>query len=163
MARRTRTPATDENTTIAPGARRPHRVGQHRQQADLGDEVGVHDRRGVPGVLLGAGLVAQDAERQHRGADRAVLGDDRVDQRCMGRKVVGVEFTHVHGGGARLPHGRDLLVELVGAAGRSTTVAPDASRVRQLQPDLAAATENHDQLRARVLHGCDYVLRYREA
>ena len=89
---------------------------------------------GVPGVLLGAGLVAQDAERQHRGADRAVLGDDRLDQRCMGREVVGVEFTHVHGGGARRPHGRDLVVELVGASGRSNTVAPDASRVASSSP-----------------------------
>ena len=117
----------------------------------------------MPGVLLRAGLVAQDAERQHRGADRAVLGDDRIDQRCVGRKVVGVEFAHVHGGGSCLPHGRDLVVELVGATGRQQHGRAGRQPRGQLEPDLAAATENHDQLRARVLHGCDYCLRYREA
>ena len=76
----------------APGAGRPHRRRQHGQQADLRDVVGVHDGHGVGGVGLGAGLVAEDPERQHRGADRAVLGDDRVDQRAVRRQVVGVEF-----------------------------------------------------------------------
>ena len=117
----------------------------------------------MSGVLLRAVLIAQDAERQHRGADRAVLGDDRLDQRCMGRKVVGVEFTHVHGGGARLPHGRDLVVKLVGASGQQQHCRAGRQAGGQLQPDFAAATENHDQLRTRVLHGCDYCLRYREA
>ena len=145
------------------GARRPHGVGQHRQQADLGDEIRVHDGRRVPRILLRAGLVAQDAERQHRGADRAVLGDDRFDQWCMGRKVVGIEFAHVHSGGPGGPHGRGLVVELVGATRRQQHRRAGRQPRGQLQPDFAAATENHDQPSVRVLHGCDYVLRYREA
>ena len=142
-----------------PGARRPHRGGQHRQQADLRDVVGVHDRRGVRGVVFGAGLVAEDAERQHRGADRAVLGDDRRDQRAVRGQVVGVELAHVHRRRARRPHGRDLLVELVGAPRRQHHGRAGGQPRGQLDADLAAAAENHDQPSARVLHGCDYVLR----
>jgi hypothetical protein len=113
----------------------------------------------VPGVLLRAGLVAQDAERQQRGADRAVLGDDRFDQWRMGREVVGIEFAHVHSGGTGGPHGRDLVVELVGATGRQQHGRAGRQPRGQLDPDLAAAAENHDQPAVRVLHGCDYVLR----
>ena len=53
------------------------------KQAGLRDEVGVQDRRGVRGVLLGAGLIAENSEREHRGADRAEVGDDGVDERAM--------------------------------------------------------------------------------
>jgi len=91
------------------------------------------------------------------------FGDDRFHQRCVGRKVVGIEFTHVHGGGARRPHGPDLVVELVDPAGREQHGRTGRQPRGQLQPDLAAATENHDQPRVRVVHGCDYDLRYREA
>ena len=53
---------------------RPHRGGQMGEQTDLSDVVGVHDGHRVCGVRLGAGLVAQDPERQHGGADRTVFG-----------------------------------------------------------------------------------------
>ena len=67
-------------------ARRPHGGGQHGQQSDLGGEVGVHDRGRVRGVDLGTRLVAEDPERHHRGADRAVLGDDRLDETVRARR-----------------------------------------------------------------------------
>jgi hypothetical protein len=35
------------------------------------------------GVGLGAGLVAEDPESQHRGVDGAVVGDDRGNQRAV--------------------------------------------------------------------------------
>ncbi len=53
------------------------------QQADLRDVVGVHDCQRMRSVCLGAGLVAEDAEGQHRGVDGAVFGDDRRDERTM--------------------------------------------------------------------------------
>jgi hypothetical protein len=81
----------------------------------------------------------------------------------MGREVVGIEFTYMHSGGARRPDGCDLLIERVGATGREQDGRAGRKPGGQLQPDLAAPSENHDQPSARVLHGPDYVLRYREA
>ena len=39
------------------------------EQADLRDVVGVHNSHRVRGVDLGAALVTENAEGQHRGAD----------------------------------------------------------------------------------------------
>jgi hypothetical protein len=81
----------------------------------------------------------------------------------MRREVVGVEFADVHGGGACRPHGGDLGIERVGAPGREQHGRAGRQPRGQLQPDFTAATENHDQPSVRVIHGPDYVLRYREA
>ena len=144
---------------MLPGAGRPHRRGQHGQQADLRDVVGVHDRHGVGHVGFGAGLVAEDPERQHRGADRAMLGHDRGDQRAVRRQVVRVEFPHVNGGGAGRPHRGDLLGEVVGSTGRQHDGRAGGQPPGEFGADLAAAAENHNRPTIRVIHGCDYDLR----
>ncbi|MDT7732058.1 MAG: hypothetical protein QOK45_2311, partial [Mycobacterium sp.] len=95
--------------------------------------------------------------------DGAVFGDDRFDQWSMGRKVVCIEFAHVHSRGSGGPHSLGLVVEFVGATCDQQHRRPRGEPCGQLQPDFAAATENHDRPGVRVLHGCDYVLRYREA
>ena len=79
-----------------PAAGRAHFGGQMGEQADLRDVVGVHDGHRVVGIGLGAGLVAEDPEGQHCGADGAVVGDDRGDQRAVRGQVVGVELPGVH-------------------------------------------------------------------
>ncbi len=139
--------------------RRPHGVGQHGQQARLGNEVGVQHRRGMRGVLLGAGLVAEHPERQHRRADRAVVGHDRRHQRSVRGQVVGVELADVHLGRTGLLEGGDLLGEPVGAAGGQHHGGAGSQPPREFGADLAAAAENHDRSAARVIHGCDYLLR----
>ena len=58
----------------------PHRGGQMGEQTDLRDVVGVHDGHRMRGIGLGAALVAEDPKGQHRGVDRAVLGDDRGNE-----------------------------------------------------------------------------------
>ncbi|BBX92186.1 hypothetical protein MBOE_38350 [Mycolicibacterium boenickei] len=80
----------------------------------------------------------------------------------MAGDVVGVEFDGVHRRGAGRRHGRDLLVELVGAAGGQHDNRPVGEPNREFDTDLAAAPENHHDtgIRAsRVIHGSDYVLR----
>ena len=144
---------------MVPACGRPHRRGQHGQQADLRHVVGVHHGRGVAGVGFGPGLIAEHPERQHRGADRTVLGHDRGDQRAVRRQVVRVEFPHVYGGGAGRPHGRDLLIEPVGATRREHDRRAAGQPQGEFGADLAAAAENHDESAARVIHGCDYDLR----
>ncbi len=113
-----------------------------REQADLGDVVGVHDGHGVGGVGFGAGLVAQDSEGQHRGADGAVLGDDRGDQRAVRGQVVGVELPGVHRGGAGGFERVDLFSEPVGVACGQHDRRSRCQKPRQLDADLAAAAQN---------------------
>ena len=88
-----------------------------------------------------------------------MLGHDRLDQRAVRRQVVGVEFPHVHGGGAGGPHGRDLLLEPVGSPGREHDRRAAGQPQGEFGADLAAAAENHDESATRVIHGCDYDLR----
>ncbi len=116
--------------------------GQVGEHADLRDVVGVHDGDRVRGVGLGAGLVAEDAEGQHRGADGSVFGDDRGDQRAVRGQVVGVELPGVHRRGARGFERGDLVIELIGFAcgqhhRRSGRQAPC-----ELDADLAAAAQD---------------------
>ena len=136
----------------------PHRRGQMGEQADLRDVVGVHDGDGVRGVALGATLVAEDAERQHRGVDRAVLGNDRIDQRAVRFQVVGVEFDANH---PRRSGRADAAIcrragRRCGPPIRSTARGESD---REFDADFAAAAENQHCRCARVIHGCDYVLR----
>ena len=62
----------------------------------------------------------------------------------------------------RLPAGPRPVTEIVGATGRQHHGRAGGQPLRQLDPDLAAAAENHDRLArvSRVFHGCDYLLRY---
>ena len=129
------------------------------EQADLRDVVGVHDGQRVRGVGLGAGLVAEDPEGQHRGVDRAVLGDDRRDERAVRIQVVGIEFPGVHGRRAGGEHGGDLLGELVCFACREHHRRPGRQPPREFDTDLAATAEDQHRRSARVIHGCDYDLR----
>ncbi len=77
----------------------------------------------------------------------------------MRGQLVGVELTHVDLGRARLLEHPDLLGQPVGAAGSEHDSRARRQQLREFHPDLAAATENHDGSPARVIHGCDYVLR----
>ena len=131
-------------------------MGEH---ADLSDVVGVHDGHGVGGVDLGARLIAEDPEGQHRGADRAVIGNDRGDQRAVRSQIVGVEVPGLHRRGTGGKAERDLLVEPVGGAGRQDQRRPGRQPLGKFDTDLAAATQNQYWTRTRVVHGCDYHLR----
>ena len=96
----------------------------------------------VRGVDLGAGLVAEDPERQHRGVDGAVLVDDRGDQRAVRGDVVGVELPGVHRcGSGRLDEGH-LLVESVGITCGQHHRRPGSQKPRKFNADLAAAAQN---------------------
>jgi hypothetical protein len=53
------------------------------EQTDLRDVVGVHDGQRMRSISLGAALVAEDPEGQHRGVNRAVLGNDRGNERTV--------------------------------------------------------------------------------
>ena len=116
-------------------------------------------------VLLGESLIAEDAERDDRGGDRPVLGDDAVDHAGMGAQVVGVEGHHMHRRGARLLDDAALGREILGSPrgqhhGRTGREPPS-----DLDADLAAPAEDHDHLASaarlvrRVCHGSDYHLR----
>lgn len=114
-------------------------MGEH---ADLGDVIGVHDGDRVRGVGLGASLVAQDSEGQHRGADGPVVGDDRGDQGGVRGQVVGVEFPGVDRGGAGRFERADLVSELIGAARGQHHRRPGGQASRQLDPDFAASAQD---------------------
>ena len=128
-------------------------------RAGLCDEIRVHDGRGMCRILLGAGLVAENAEGQHCGSDRPVIGDDGVDESTVRFQRVGIELAHRHGGGTRGRHRGDLLVEVIGVAGGQHHRRARRQPRRQLEPDLAASPEDHDAAGIRVLHGSDYRLR----
>ena len=139
---------------------RAHGRRQHGEQTDLGGVVGVHDRRGVRGVHLGARLVTEDPERHHRRVERAVLGDERRDERGVRGQIVGVELQYVDRRGACRCHRRDLLGQPIGAPRREHDGGTARQARRQFQADLAASAENHHHASVgRVLHDCDYVLR----
>ena len=55
--------------------------------------------------------------------------------------------------------GRDLLVEPVGVARGQHHRRAGRQPPREFDADLAAAAENHYWPGARVIHGCDYLLR----
>ena len=115
------------------------------------------------GVLLGPGLVTENAEGQDRGADRPVPGLDLVHQRNVRGQVVGVELAGLHVGSARRPDRLHLVGQLVGPAGRKHHRVARRQPDGQFQADLAPAAEDDDHLAAsirRVVHGCDYHLRY---
>lgn len=125
----------------------------------------MHDRDRVGRVGFGAILLAEDAERQHRGVDRSVLAGQSLDEWAVRGKVVGVELRGVHVPGSGGPHRRDLRTELVGAAGGQHHRGFRSQPPRQFDADLTAAAEDdHDTARLDgpvrcVLHGCDYSLR----
>jgi hypothetical protein len=131
-------------------------MGEH---ADLRDVVGVYDGHRVRGVGLGAGLVAEYPEGQHRGVDRAVVGEHRRDKRAVRVQVVGVELPGVHGRRTGGDQGGDLLGELVGLACRQYHRRPGSQAPREFHTDLAAAAEDQHRRSPRVIHGCDYHLR----
>ncbi len=137
-----------------------HRGGQHRQQTGLCDEIRVHDGRGMCRILLGAGLVAENAEGQHRGADRAVSRRrwSRRGRLCDSSASASNSRTATAAAPAARHRG-DLLVEVIGAAGGQHHRRARRQPRRQLEPDLAASTEDHDAAGIRVLHGSDYRLR----
>lgn len=128
-------------------------------QADLGDVVGVHDGHRVRRVCLGAGLVAEYPEGQHRGADGAVLGNERSDQRAVCGQVVGVELPGVHRYSASCAECGGLVGELIGVPRGQHHRRPGSQASREFAADLAAAAENYYRSSARVVHGCDYCLR----
>ena len=132
MARRTRTPATDENTTIEPDP--AAFMVSASTVSRFADEVGVQDCRRVRGVFLGAGLVAENPECEHGGADRAVVGHDRGNQGCVRGDVVGVEVADVDLGRTGLLDGCHLRGELFGGARGQYTVAPGASSCASSTP-----------------------------
>ena len=97
------------------------------------------------GVGLGARLVAEDPEGQHGGADRAVLGDDRVDaaRACDARSSASNPVTCT----AAAPAARTAATCSVSSSApraASTTVAPRRQPRGQFDADLAASAENHD-------------------
>lgn len=156
-----------EHHNAAP-VRGAHALGQHREQADLGDVVGVHDGHGMRRIRLGPVLIPQHPECQYRCADRSVGGFDRLDDTRVAGDGVGVELVRVHLGGAGCPHRGDLRLEVVGATRGQHNDRPGREPHREFDTDLAAAPENHHDTRIRackpgrvccVLHGSDYVLR----
>ncbi|BBX25283.1 hypothetical protein GCM10009632_22930 [Mycolicibacterium alvei] len=80
----------------------------------------------------------------------------------MAGDVVGVELRRVYRRGTSCPDGRDLLIELAGAAGGEHHDRPLREPHRDFDADLATPPENHHDTRiraSRVIHGSDYVLR----
>ena len=120
---------------------------------------------------FGAILLAEDAERQHRGVDPPELADQPLDERAVRGQVVGVELRGAYLPGSGGLHRRDLRTEPVGAAGGKHHRGPRSQPRRQFDADLTAAAEDdHDFARVNgtarmngaarcVLHGCDYSLR----
>jgi hypothetical protein len=113
----------------------------------------------MPGVALGAGLVAEDSERKDSGVDGPVVGNDRLDQRPVGVQIVGVELAGMYGHGTSLADHRGLLAEPVCSPRGQHHRRAGCQTQRQLGPNFAAATENDERPRTRVIHGCDYGLR----
>ncbi len=148
----------------AAAAHRAHRRGECRQQRHLGREVGVHDGGGVRGIDLRPRLIAEDAERDHRGTDRAVLLGDRRHDPLVRCQIVGVELARVNGGRAGVGQGGDLGGEPVGTARGEHHVRAAGQPLGDLDANLTATAEDHDQSRVScqlvsVLHGSDYDLR----
>ncbi len=130
-------------------ARPPHRVGQHGQQADLGDEVGVHDRRGVrrrpsrrgPG-RRGCRTPAPRC-RSGRARRRSTSTSGAWDARSSASNSRTCT--------AAAPAARTAATSLGRACRRGGRPAPRSrpapAACASSTPDLAAAAENHDQLR----------------
>ena len=96
-----RPPRRTRRSCRSPCARRS--VASWVSTRDVRDVVGVHDRHRVLRVALGAGLVAEDPERDdaRRRAGRAGAST-RVQQRAVRGEVVGVELDPVDRGRARV-------------------------------------------------------------
>ncbi|AGL27532.1 hypothetical protein J113_14325 [Mycobacterium tuberculosis CAS/NITR204] len=95
-------------------------------------------------------------EGQHRGADGAVLGNERSDQRRLRRRR------------RRTPGCAPLSASCAVAAAccavhrcsaRPAPSSTGSQASREFAADLAAAAENYYRSSARVVHGCDYCLR----
>ena len=119
------------------------------------DVVGVHDRAGVLGVALGAGLVAEDPEGDDDHVERAVPPCDVVEHAALGGQVVGVELDGVDGRRARVPHGLHLRGQVGAAARGEHDGRPFGEAPGHGDPDLAAAAEYDD----RLAHGGQTVTR----
>nr|BBX76476.1 hypothetical protein MFLOJ_02630 [Mycobacterium florentinum] len=102
----------------------------------------MHDGHRVSGIGLGAGLIAEDPEGEHRGADGPVLGDDCCDQWGVRGQVVGIEFAGVNRLRAGLVQRLYLLIELIGSACGQHHRRAWSEPSRQLNADLAAAAQN---------------------
>ncbi len=118
----------------------------------------MHDGHRVGGVAFGAGLIAQDAEGQHRNVDPTVAGDDRGHQPTVRSDVVGVELHGVHRRRPSRLHPGDLIGEPVRAAGGQYDCRPRSEPGGEFDADFAAPTEDHHCLGARVSHGLHYHL-----
>ena len=139
-----------------------HRTSQQCQQTDLGDVIGMHNRYRMRRVSLGAGLIAEDAEGQHGGADSSVFPDQLFHQRAMRMQVVGIELGSMHGLSPGRSYRRDLRDEVIGAAGGQHDGRSRRQSRGEFKADLATAAENHHDPAGRVgrvFHGCDYSLR----
>ena len=142
-------------------ARRPHRRRQHRQQADLGGVVGVHDRGGMGGVGLGAGLVAEDSERHARRcrSGRTRRRSTSTSGACESSASASNSRTWTAAAPAAVTAATSSVSRSAPRAA-STTVAPLANRVASSMPiSLRPPKIDYQAVVRRVLHGCDYVLR----
>ena len=92
-------------------------------------------------VGFGAMLIAENAERDDRRADGSVIGCDRLDERRVRLRCIGVELDGDDVVGARRAHRGDLLVEVVGPARGKDDAAACDEPLRERDPDLAASTE----------------------
>ena len=81
------------------------------------------------------------------------------NQGCVRGEVVGVELADVDLGRTGLLDGCDLRGQPFGSARGQYHGGARRHQLRKLDADLAAATENHHRSAARVIHGCDYLLR----
>ncbi|MCO5556202.1 hypothetical protein L7F22_009747 [Adiantum nelumboides] len=118
-----------------PAPLRAQHLGQLGEDVHLRDVVGVHDGGRVRGVGLGAGLVAENAERDDDGVDPAVPGRDVVDQRAVAARSSASKATV----STVAPAARTRAASAVSAPGRraaSTTVSvsPAASRSATSSP-----------------------------
>ena len=104
------------------------------EDGDVRDVVGVHDREGVRDVVLGAGLVAEDAERDEHDVQRTEAGHDVVEHLALAVEVVGVELDPMDRGRAGVAQAALGLVEVVGATSGEDHRAPLASRRATASP-----------------------------
>ena len=121
------------------------------QDGHVRDVVGVHDGHGMPGVVLGPRLVAEDPEGEDDHVEPTVAADDPVEDAALRREVVGVELDGVDGGRARLVYRARLGGEVGAASCREHHRRPGCQPPGHGEADLTAPAEYDD----RLAHGAE--------
>ena len=112
------------------------------QDGHLRNVVGVHYRHRVLGVCLCASVVAQNAERQHDGAQFAMGFDDRIEHTPVRRHVVGIEEQRGHLPCPSCRHLRNLIVQFLATPRGKHHFSALCQPNSYLHADIAVPSQN---------------------